>query len=379
MTERQSDIEFDFFDEPATEEAPERHRIPRRAPRPGGPRRPVRPPAGLVPLLRLAGLVAFVILLVVLLVVAINGCQSSSKEKAYSTYLGKVQGIATRSTQIGRDLSRELARPGVKENELETTLDGLAQQQQQGVTQAQTLEPPGPLRTVHTHLIEALQLRASGLGRLADAFRQTVHARNANATGRLLAQQAQLLTASDVNWDFYFREPARDELKAQGVTGVTVADSNFVVNPDLASVRSMVQVFQRIHGASTGGTPTGVHGTGLVGVRVLPSGQTLNTTSNTITASTDLAFEVSVKDTGEAQEVQIPVVLTIQSSGAAPVVRKQTIGVINVGETKKVIFRSLPQPQFGAPSQIKVSVQPVPGEQRKSNNSAQYPAIFSLG
>ena len=45
MTERDTDIEFDFFDEPETEEATERVRTPRRPP-PGGPRRPVRPPAG---------------------------------------------------------------------------------------------------------------------------------------------------------------------------------------------------------------------------------------------------------------------------------------------------------------------------------------------
>jgi len=46
LTERDTDIEFDFFDEPETEEAPERVRAPRRPP-PRGPRRPVRPPAGL--------------------------------------------------------------------------------------------------------------------------------------------------------------------------------------------------------------------------------------------------------------------------------------------------------------------------------------------
>jgi len=78
MTERDSDIEFDFFDEPETEEASQRVRTPRRPP-PGGPRRPVRPPQGLIPMLRLAGLIAFVILAAVLLVVGLRGCASSGK------------------------------------------------------------------------------------------------------------------------------------------------------------------------------------------------------------------------------------------------------------------------------------------------------------
>jgi hypothetical protein len=377
MTQRDSDIEFDFFDEPETQETTQRRRVPRG---PGGPpRRPVPPAAGVTGLLRLVGAVAFAIFLVVVLVFLVQSCRGESKKNAYKSYMGDVQKVAQGSARVGRDLNDQLTTPGIKETELEQNLAGLARQESQYAARAETFDPPGPLRTEQQHLIEVLKLRASGLSRLADAFQQTSKSKEAAKAGALLAEQANLLAASDVNWDFYFREPARDELQRQGVTGVTVPDSNFVVNPDLASVRSMVQVFQRIHGASTGGTPSGVHGTGLVGVRVLPSGQALNTTGNTILASTDLAFEVSVKDTGEAQEVQIPVMLTIQSSGAAPVVREKTIGVINVGETKKVVFRGLPQPQFGAPSQIKVSVKPVPGEQRKSNNSAQYPAIFSLG
>ena len=106
MTERDSDIEFDFFDEPETEEASQRVRTPRRPP-PGGPRRPVRPPQGLIPMLRLAGLIAFVILAAVLLVVGLRGCASSGKHAKYQGYIQDVRGIAKRSDQIGRASCRE--------------------------------------------------------------------------------------------------------------------------------------------------------------------------------------------------------------------------------------------------------------------------------
>ena len=381
MTERDSDIEFDFFDEPETQETTQRRRIPRGGQRgPGGPpRRPVAPAVGVTRLLRLVGAVAFAIFIVVVLVFLVQSCRGASKKNAYRSYMTDVTKVAQGSARVGRDLTDQLTTPGIKETELEQNLGGLAQQQSQYAARAETFNPPGPLRTEQQHLVEVLKLRASGLSRLADAFRQAAKSKETAKAGALLAEQANLLLASDVNWDFYFKEPARAELQRQAITGVTVPDSDFIPNPDLATARSMVQVVQRIHGASTGGTPSGVHGTGLVSVRALPGGQTLNTTSNTITASTDLAFEVSVKDTGEAQEVRIPVTLTIESSGTQPVVRKQTIGVIDVGETKTLVFRKLPQPQFGAPSRVKVSVQPVPGEQRKSNNSAEYPVIFSLG
>jgi hypothetical protein len=165
MTERDSDIEFDFFDEPETEEATERARTPRRPP-PGGPRRPVRTPQGLIPMLRLAGLIAFLILAAVLLVVGIRSCASSSKHDKYDAYLQDVRSIAQRSDQIGKLLNQSLSATGIKETDLESKISGLAVQQQQVVAQATQLNAPGPLRVEHAHLIEVLELRASGLSRL---------------------------------------------------------------------------------------------------------------------------------------------------------------------------------------------------------------------
>ncbi len=63
MSERDDDnIEFDFFEEPETREAAAQQRAERRAPRGRPPRAPLRPAAGLTPLLRLVGLIAFAIL-----------------------------------------------------------------------------------------------------------------------------------------------------------------------------------------------------------------------------------------------------------------------------------------------------------------------------
>ena len=125
MTERDTDIEFDFFDEPETEEATERVRAPRRQP-PRGPRRPVRPPSGFIPMLRLAGLIAFVILAVVLLVVLARGCASDSKHARYENYINDTRKVADASTSIGKQLNQTLAATGIKESQLEQKIQGLA-------------------------------------------------------------------------------------------------------------------------------------------------------------------------------------------------------------------------------------------------------------
>jgi hypothetical protein len=383
MTERDTDIEFDFFDEPETEEATERVRTPRRPP-PGGPRRPVRPPAGIIPMLRLAGLIAFLILAAVLLVVLARGCASSSKHDRYANYIDDVRGIASRSEDIGKELNRTLTATGIKQTDLEAKLRGLAAQEQQEVAQSREINPPGPLRVEHDHLIETLQLRASGLFRFADAFRQTATARNATTSGRLIADQARLLVASDVFWDFYFREPTQRELENQNIRDIGgVPDSNIFPNPDLASTAAMTDIWRRIHGAATGGTPGGDHGSALVSVTALPDNKRLvpgaQASDNEITASTDLAFQVSLEDSGDFQEFNVNVTLTIQKS-PRPIVLKKKIDVINAGETKTVTFTDIDiNGLFGLPTTLKVDVAPVPGEKTKTNNSAEYNVIFSLG
>src|SRR6266516_4214844 len=383
MTERDTDIEFDFFDEPETEEAAERVRTPRRPP-PRGPRRPIRPPAGVIPMLRLAGLIAFIILAAVLLVVLARGCASSSKHDRYQNYIGDVRGIAGGSVQIGKELNRTLAATGIKETDLESKIQGLAAQQQQEVAHARELNPPGPLRVEHDHLIEVLQLRTSALSRLADAFRQTATAKNATTSGRLIADQARLLVASDVNWDFYFKEPTQRELERQNIRDIGgVPDSNVFPNPDLASTQAMMVVWQRVHGAATGGTAGGKHGSALGAVKALPDGKTLtagvSASSNEITASTDLAFQVSVEDSGDFQEFNVGVTLTIQKS-PKPIVLRKKIPVINAGETKTVTFTNINiNGLFGLPTTVKVDIEPVPGETTVTNNTAEYRVIFSLG
>src|SRR2546423_15393313 len=104
-------------------------------------------------MLRLGGLIAFLILAAVLLVLSVRGCASSSKHAKYDRYTKDVRGIAGRSAQVGKDLNATLAATGIKESQLEAKIKGYAAQEQQEVAQARDLNPPGPLRVEHDHVI----------------------------------------------------------------------------------------------------------------------------------------------------------------------------------------------------------------------------------
>jgi len=379
-------LDFDFFDEGATRET--QGRDPRSSERRqggsggsggrGGMRRPSLRGSGLTPLVRLVGLIAFAILLVVLLVLWAQGCSNDHQRGAYQSYMKSIGTVGSASANVGSQLATLLTTPGKKQSDMVSGLDGLIQQEQQNVAQAQKLHPPGPVLAEHDHAVEALQFRVSGMQGLRKAFQATATSTDSVAAGQTLATQAQRLLASDVIWSDLFKVPAEKELQARSVSGVLVPGSVFVANTDLYTARSLTLVSQRVHGASTGGTPTGLHGTNLVSVKVEPSGQTLDpAVETTIKSSTQLAFVAAVHNGGSSQEVQIQVTLTIPASPTS-IVKTATIPVIDPGETKNVTFSDFPTIPIGSKTSVRVDVKPVKGETNTKNNSAEYPIIVSL-
>lgn len=382
MSERDDDIEFDFFDEePETEQSTQRR--PALRPRPGRregrpPRRPIGPPQGFTPLLRLVLLIALALFVVILLVFWIQSCREQSREDAYRDYMKDMTAVASASDAVARDLNQQLTTPGIKQADLITAIEGLTRRQEQVVRNAQDVDPPGPLRDQHQAAIEALQFRVSGLNGLATAFDETADDRDAANAGNVLATQAERLVASDVIWDDLFKDPAKQELEEQGISGVAVPDSNAILSEDLASQRSMRALWQRLQSAARGGTPTGLHGTSIVSTTVLPSGEQLTTSGdNIVEATQDLAFRVTILNSGEFQEVGIEITLTIQKT-PEPIEKTLTIDLINPGEQKSVTFEDLGEPPLGPPTPLKVTVAPVPGEARTQNNTSEYQVVFSF-
>jgi len=386
MTERDTDIDFDFFEEePPTQESSRADRLMRRSGGgPQGPQRPPRAPTNLTPLLRLVGLIAFAILIIVLLVFWVQSCREAGKTKTYKNYMTKVSEVAASSQQIGRQLSTTLLAQGLKQSAVEQRISGLARQEQLDVDRAREITPPGTLRDEHDALIEALQFRVSGLNGLANALAATVSTKNTTRAAGVLASQMQRFLASDVIYDDEFKEPSIAELKRQGVTGTNesggplVPDSNFLQSADFVTTTSMVSVLSKIRGGAVTPSQGGLHGTNIVSVKALPEGTELSTSTQTrVIVRTNLAFQVTIEDSGDSQETGIPVKLTIVQSGSDPVEKTATINFISPGETKVITFKNFPAPNFQTPAQLKIEVQPVPGETKTDNNSADYPIIFS--
>ena len=382
MSTRDEDIlDFDFFDEedaPSWEEPEGLEPLPPsdRGRRGRGSR--FGPPRNLTPLLRLIGLIALAILVVVLLAVWVEGCTADAKRDRNETYLAEIGAIGNASARLGAQLSTTLTTPGLKQEDLDAKLGGYVQTAENQVQRAEDLDPPGAMVAPNTGAVEALQYRVNGLRGLQNAFAETTDETEASIAGEQLLAQTQRLLASDLIWTDSFQSPAQAVLDEEGIEGLNVPSSEFITAEDLVTQSDLAAIWQRIQNASTGGTPTGLHGNQISSVKALPSGQLLSTTTETTIEVTDeLAFEVGITDSGESQEVRVKVTLTIPKQPDA-IVKTATIPIIDAGETKTVRFSVGALVPFGEQTTVKVDVDPVPGETNTSNNSYEYPVIFTL-
>jgi hypothetical protein len=375
--------DLEFFEEPATLEAPGRPRRRIRPKRGSGPRRPAPPPPGAVALARLAGFVALAIAVVVGLVFWVDSCQGQSKHDEYKSYMDKVQPIAQSSAASGTTaLSRELNSPKLTLPELQSKLALWSRQQQQDYNEALRLVPPGPLQAAHQQVLATLQLRAIGLTGLANVL-ATAGSKDPTQVGELLAKQAQVLSASDLVWADLFRLPATETLRRQGVLDVIAPPSKIVSNPVVISPNSFEEVYAALSSTSAGGKVTGTHGSELVSTEAASGGQTKTLTVSsptTVDVAANLAFKVTFTNGGEFREVRVPVTLEVSVFQKSVFTKTQKVPSIDKGETTTVSFTSLdlPTSAFGQQATVRVEVGKVRGEKNLSNNRASYPVFFSL-
>ena len=379
--------ELEFFEEPATLEAPGRPRRRIRPPRGGGPRRPGPPPPGAVALARLAGLVALAIAVVIGLVFWVGSCQGQSRHDEYASYMNDVRPIAQSSAASLRDYQRQVTNPKLTLADLESKLGLWSRQQQEDYDAALRLVPPAPLQAAHQQVLATLQLRAIGLANLANILTQA-GSKSTDQVANELTKQAQLLSASDLVWAELFKLPATDTLKRLGVIGVSAPPSQIVTNPELITPHSFGEVYGGLRSTSNGtgngsGTAGGLHGSVLLSTEAVSSGQSKTLTVSTPTnvrEAADLAFKVTFQNAGDFPERGVPVTLTVSLFAKKVYTKTETVPSIDTKETTTVTFSNLqlPSSTFSSQATVDVVVGKVPGEVKLDNNKASYPVFFSL-
>jgi hypothetical protein len=339
------------------------------------------------PAARIAMLVGVVILLIIVLVLVVRGCQRSQLEDSYASYMSDVTTIVTASGKGGDSLQEVLAnRNGAKAPELQLQVRDLASKAEGLVGQAQGLSAPDAMGAPNQSLVTALQYRVTGLKALADSLPSVVDSKNRAYSSATLASAMQRFLASDVIYQDSFVGPAKRALAAADITGVQVPDRQFFlsgVRADQASPTGAGQLIpglQRTGAATEDGTTTdpaaGLHGTGIAGVQALPAGVDLQAGTDTeIQASDKLEWRVTVENSGDFAETNVIVRATFAGDASAKNAQtvEKAIPSIERGEQQSVTLPGPKSPTFGQASVLKIEVVPVPGEEKTDNNRAEYP------
>jgi hypothetical protein len=330
------------------------------------------------------GVAAGVILLVlILLVVGVRGCLNSAKKRSLRDYNRDVSSLVQESDdQVSKPFFEALSGGGAASGDsvnLATQVNQLKIVSEDLVKRARKLDAPDDMKPAQRYLLDVLEFRADGLQKIADKIPTAQGSGSASETAvsQITGQMMAFLT-SDVLYSQRVVPYIKKALDDNDIAGQTIASSRFLPSIDWLDEG---EVASRLGAAAPAGSrkrgppAPGTHGHGLTTVSV--NGSELTTDSaNRIQASPNLTFTVNFENQAENDEQGVVVGVEITGAGS-PIRAQATVPQTTAGSTATAEVPLRRTPPVGKPVEIKVTVEPVPGEADSSNNTKTYPALFT--
>ncbi len=324
---------------------------------------------------RVAAGVAVVVLIVIVLL--INGCLKSQAQQSLKDYNQKVGQLAQESeAQVSRPLFTALAGAGGKSAlDVEVQIDQLRIQAQNIASRAKGLSVPGEMVPAQRDLLLALDLRVEGMTKIAALVPPALGGQGTQASTKI-AGDMELFLASDVLFSQRAVPLIQQTLASNGIHGLSTPSSRFLPNVGwLEPSTTLSRIVGQAAGSSqTGQTVTGNHGSALKGVSVGTNTLAPEPTLNHISGGGSPTFTVMVENSGEFNETNVKVDITVTASGK----QFKASHVINKTEPGKTVNVEIPVTgiPIGVASKIQVNIEGVPGENDLENNKGTYLAIF---
>ena len=326
------------------------------------------------------------VVVVILLFLLIKGCASIRKENAYKDYVREVSADVQQSQQESDavfGLLRKGQAAGQSPVDLQNNINGFRAEAAKLAERARKRDVPGEVKGANRYLVDALQLRADGLGSVARLLPTALGDQGAGTAIKQIAAQNRLFDASDVLFTQRYLPQLFKTIKDQGLASdVPVPDTlrapkGFLPSIDWLRPTSVASQLTGTASTDTTAATPGLHGTGLAAVTVQPSGKALSTSGTTdIPTQKGLSFDVQVQNQGQNDEKNVTVQVRI-SGGAKPISVDQQIASIAQGATGTASVPLPSLPSTGRPVTITVTVKGVPGEKKLDNNKQAYQAIFT--
>jgi hypothetical protein len=320
------------------------------------------------------------LVVLILIVIGIHSCTTSSASSALRSYSDSVNSLIRSSNQTGQRFFKLLSGGAGAANPttLQSKVDATRIAADHQLKRAEGLNAPSQVKQAQQYLVSAMQLRRDGIanvaGQLQPALQKTSSA--SQAINSIAAEMARLY-ASDVLYKDYTLPMIESALSKAGIavggqTGEPVNTTQFV--PTLQWLAPSF-VTSTLHATVPSSSPTkaapGVHGHALDSCSVGSS--TLSTIgATTLPSGSAPTLSCTVTNDGQNTETNVRVTATIQGTSITGT------GVIPQTQPNQQYTVQIPlsaAPPNGTYS-LSVNVQHVPGETTFTHNSKTFPVTF---
>lgn len=317
---------------------------------------------------------AVIIVFLIFIVLGVRGCLGAREERAIKDFVKESNAILTQSNQSSREFFNVLQKPGdAGATEIETSINVQRSLASELVQQASNLDAPGDMAEAKRYLIQTLELRRDGLTEISGLIGQALGDQDPESAAEQIAANMQFFLSSDVIYSQRAYAYMNQAVKDNDIQGQKLPASRYLPSLDWLDPATVDDTLSRVRGGSSDeAVAPGLHGTGIVGVKALPSGTTLSDGASLTDVQT---IQVDVQNQGENEEKGVVVTLRISGAGS-PIQLQETIRTIEAGETKNVTIPVTRTPAKGSSATLRVEVRRVPGEENTDNNRQQFNVTF---
>ncbi|MDQ3587933.1 MAG: DUF11 domain-containing protein [Actinomycetota bacterium] len=324
------------------------------------------------------------IVFLILCAVLLRECAGAREERGLKDYVRDARAIVDQSDGQSKEMFNTLSQPGrgASDVDRENSLKGLRAQADQLVERTRDLDRPDDLETSHGYLVESLEFRRDGIGKIVDILPTALSGRERSQGAQRLADQMGFFLTSDVIFAARVRPSLDTVLREQEVINeVQLPESRFLADRAWLMPDQVSKLLRGGGGSKAGGdraagdAAPGLHGTGLGTVSL--GGQALTEGgSATVRLGREVSFSVQVINQGENDETDVPVKITI-GKGADAIEVEDNLDEIAKGQTETLTIPLNDEPPTGQSVPITIEVEAVPGEDKTDNNKQSYSAIFT--
>ena len=315
-----------------------------------------------------------IIVAIILIAVLVHGCQVNATNSALQDYTNKVSSLNQRSVANGRQLFTQLSQASAagSANSVQNGINQVLADEQKVFNEAKQMSVPDQVKAGNDYFIKALKARVDGIKGIAGAIQPALSSSATQANVNALAAETAKFYASDVFYKDYALPLIYAALHDAGTRFSPINGEQFLPNVEWVQPSFVAsQLHVNVPGAQPSKPAPGLHGHSLTSVSV--AGTTLQTgATNTVPSSPTPSFTLDFNNGGTNDEHNVRCKVSINGSSVSGTA---TVPETFAGKNATCTIKLNGAPPKGTQSVV-ASIEPVPGEKNKDNNTITYTITF---